>query len=233
MAFRQQSAKLDQDRAELNDAAVRLAGAQEVADAARSAAVEAEQRAVDRQRAVEAELAEVRSGTAWRTAREVSRLASQIARVRGWVLRNLISQTRFRQQVRAQRGAEAAATGATSSPPVQPPSPRDAPSTALAPDAPTTTAAPEASTIAPVLDARTTAPASSLNFRREPVEVSRRTSTLGRLSLLEERGHRPPLPAAPERPEDWPLVSVVVTSFNYGQFVLDAVESSLLRPLKI
>src|SRR5580693_8706741 len=49
---------------------------------------------------------------------------------------------------------------------------------------------------------------------------------------LEERGHRPPLPAGPEQPEDWPLVSVVVTSFNYGRFVMDAVDSVLAQTFK-
>ena len=56
--------------------------------------------------------------------------------------------------------------------------------------------------------------------------------TLGRLSLLGREGSPSPLLAGPERPEDWPLVSVVVTSFNYGQFVLDAVDSVLAQTFK-
>jgi glycosyltransferase involved in cell wall biosynthesis/SAM-dependent methyltransferase len=50
--------------------------------------------------------------------------------------------------------------------------------------------------------------------------------------LLDETGHRPPLLVGTERPADWPLVSVIVTSFNYGQFVADAVDSVLAQTFK-
>ena len=189
---------------------------------------------------MEAELAEIQSGTAWRVAvalREVARrhprLARrvlQIARVLWWILHGrLISQLRIRQRVRAQLRAEAVAAGATSSPPVQAPSPPD-------PQAHPTdvqTSSPPVQSPSPP-DAPSTAPASSSNLRTIPAELlpSRRTPTLGRLSFLEERGHRPPLLAGPEQPEDWPLVSVVVTSFNYGQFVTEAIESVLAQTFK-
>jgi glycosyltransferase involved in cell wall biosynthesis/SAM-dependent methyltransferase len=38
--------------------------------------------------------------------------------------------------------------------------------------------------------------------------------------------------AESKRPDDWPLVSVVVTSFNYGHFVADAVDSVLAQTFK-
>lgn len=53
----------------------------------------------------------------------------------------------------------------------------------------------------------------------------------GELVILEETGHRPPLTKG-ERPSDWPLVSVVIVSFNYGPFVIDAVDSVLAQTFK-
>jgi len=58
-------------------------------------------------------------------------------------------------------------------------------------------------------------------------------SPLGRdLVILKETGHRPRLIAEPERQGVWPLVSVVVVSFNYGQFVTAAVDSVLNQTFK-
>jgi glycosyltransferase involved in cell wall biosynthesis/SAM-dependent methyltransferase len=58
-------------------------------------------------------------------------------------------------------------------------------------------------------------------------------SPLGRdLVILKETGHRPRLIAEPERQGVWPLVSVVIVSFNYGQFVTAAVDSVLNQTFK-
>lgn len=50
--------------------------------------------------------------------------------------------------------------------------------------------------------------------------------------MLPPACHRAALVSAQERPGDWPLVSVVVTSFNYGQFVASAVDSVLGQTFK-
>jgi glycosyltransferase involved in cell wall biosynthesis len=61
---------------------------------------------------------------------------------------------------------------------------------------------------------------------------SRRMPIVDSLSIVTATGYRPPLPAGPEQQGDFPLVSVVVTSFNYGQFVLEAVGSALAQTFK-
>ena len=48
------------------------------------------------------------------------------------------------------------------------------------------------------------------------------------LALVATTGHRPPLEPV-HGATDWPLVSVVVTSFNYGHFVGNAVDSVLVQ----
>jgi glycosyltransferase involved in cell wall biosynthesis/SAM-dependent methyltransferase len=55
---------------------------------------------------------------------------------------------------------------------------------------------------------------------------------LEEISSLDETGHKAPLPTGPKRQEDWPLVSVVVTSLNDGQLVTDAVDSALAQTFK-
>ncbi len=50
--------------------------------------------------------------------------------------------------------------------------------------------------------------------------------------LLDETGHRPSLAASSASSEGWPLVSVVITSFNYGKFVAAAVDSALDQTFK-
>ena len=51
------------------------------------------------------------------------------------------------------------------------------------------------------------------------------------LALVATTGHRPPLEPV-HGATDWPLVSVVVTSFNYGRFVADAVDSVLAQTFR-
>ena len=51
------------------------------------------------------------------------------------------------------------------------------------------------------------------------------------LIVLDETGHRPFMQGQ-ARPDDWPLVSVVITSFNYGAFVAEAVDSALAQTFK-
>ena len=60
----------------------------------------------------------------------------------------------------------------------------------------------------------------------------REPSSAPEICLVAETGHRQALPAGSKRPGDWPLVSVIVTSFNYGHFVGDAVDSVLAQTFK-
>ena len=79
--------------------------------------------------------------------------------------------------------------------------------------------------------AHDTAPAAPTIAR--VTQASQRTPSLEQeVAVLDITGHRPALLPAPERSGDWPLVSVVVTSFNYGQFVTDAVDSVLAQTFK-
>jgi O-antigen biosynthesis protein len=48
---------------------------------------------------------------------------------------------------------------------------------------------------------------------------------------LDATGHQPAL-QAPQRERDWPLVTVVITSYNYGRFIADAVDSILSQTFK-
>jgi glycosyltransferase involved in cell wall biosynthesis/SAM-dependent methyltransferase len=64
-----------------------------------------------------------------------------------------------------------------------------------------------------------------------PANAADPSDLRGEPVILEETGHRPPLTEG-ERPDDWPLVSVVITSFNYGPFVTAAVDSVLAQTFK-
>jgi glycosyltransferase involved in cell wall biosynthesis/SAM-dependent methyltransferase len=206
---------------------------------------EAEQKFKERRAALEA-------GAEWRAAvilREIAlrypraaRLGRRIARVLWWTLHGrLISQLRLRQEIRAQlrNGAAVgnsvivAPSGCDSSP--SPPSvllQNVGSSTEELPEATTTFRDP---TIVNRTDHQPRLPAESKQQRvgSPPEELPGATTTFGQdLVILNETGHRPRLLSEPEEQSVWPLVSVIVTSFNYGRFVAAAVDSALNQTFK-
>jgi glycosyltransferase involved in cell wall biosynthesis/SAM-dependent methyltransferase len=63
-----------------------------------------------------------------------------------------------------------------------------------------------------------------------PFADAQSTRFAGKVVLVPETGRRSPLATAHHEPgNDWPLVSVVIPSFNYGAFVADAVDSALAQ----
>jgi glycosyltransferase involved in cell wall biosynthesis/SAM-dependent methyltransferase len=75
--------------------------------------------------------------------------------------------------------------------------------------------------------ARAPRPIVSVDLDASPLPVSTQE-----VVMLPPAGHRPALALAQERPADWPLVCVVITSFNYGEFVTSAVDSVLGQTFK-
>ncbi len=144
----------------------------------------------------------VQSGAVWRVAVALREAAERHPRLARWARRalrvlwwtasgRLVSQLRFRRQVRAQLlAAEAARSGPPPSLEIVRPDPAMPPSPEVA-------------------------------HASEP-----------EICLLPETGHREEPPPDASGRADWPLVSVVVTSFNYGHFVADAVDSVLAQTFK-
>ena len=220
-------------------------------------ALDRQRKALDRARAnlreAEERQAALEAGAAWRVAvilRETAlrypraaRLGRRIARVLWWTLRGrLISQLRLRQQIRAQLRTGAAvgnpvimaSSGCDSS--------RSPPSVLLQNCGSSTEELPEATTtfnqdptILNGTNHQPQLPAESKTQRvgSPPEELPEATTTFGQhLVILNETGHRPRLLSEPEQQSVWPLVSVIVTSFNYGRFVAAAVDSALNQTFK-
>jgi glycosyltransferase involved in cell wall biosynthesis/2-polyprenyl-3-methyl-5-hydroxy-6-metoxy-1,4-benzoquinol methylase len=75
-------------------------------------------------------------------------------------------------------------------------------------------------------------PSSTIALPKEATQPQLAFPLAPEICLEAETGHRPSLLVDSERKGDWPLVSVVITSFNYGQFLVDAVESALAQTFK-
>ena len=201
-------AVLERRRAELAAAEGRLSHERNAVAAARERSAATERQAVARQAAVEAELAAFQTGKTWqltallrhgaRRHPRVARLAFRTARVLWWTARGrLIEGLRFRQQVRRQ--LRLAATEGVH--------PIETATVALPapPPQPVTEPAPDPAEIA-----------LSLAWADDPV-------------VLCATGHRPALELGQSDPNstEWPLVSVVITSFNYGRLIAEALDSVL------
>lgn len=244
--FREQKAALDRDRAAAN-AALGQQRAEFDRDRAAADAVLAEARALRFSTA--GRMVAVLGEAAQRFPR-LARPASRLARVLWWTLRGrLISRLRLRQRVRAHLRADSVARVEPRAPspnvgiqpneaPAPAPNGRQNPIDALRPS-PGHDQTPLVGPTSinhnwndpPKPDDRLT-DLSSTFFMPDETPPEPELALGQMLSLLEDTGHRPELVSQQERLGDWPLVSVVVTSFNYGQFVGDAVDSVLAQTFK-
>ncbi|MGA8707258.1 MAG: glycosyltransferase [Steroidobacteraceae bacterium] len=178
------------------------------------------------QAAVEQEWAQIRqlqTGGAWRIAMIVregarryprlARPARKAARVLWWIARGrLVTQLRSRRTARAALKAPALEGAGL---------PKSREQLRILPFSPVEYARSRVSPVAaPQVDSSGVAPPPA----RPALE----------LRLLEATGHRPPvlLQDSDRCPADRPVVSVVITSFNYGQFVHDALGSALAQTFR-